>query len=97
MKKNILSLVAFMAFSVSAFANTVEVKEEVVEVKEEVVVNLVEKIVEKQKTDEATVDCWKVADLVEAVFNYWTGNDDQYASFPVWEAAYEACNKLTNQ
>jgi hypothetical protein len=31
MKKNILSLVAFMAFSVSAFANTVEVKEEAVE------------------------------------------------------------------
>lgn len=32
MKKNILSLVAFMAFSVGAFANTIEIKEEVVEV-----------------------------------------------------------------
>ena len=31
MKKNILSLVAFMAFSVGAFANTIEVKEEVVD------------------------------------------------------------------
>jgi hypothetical protein len=30
MKKQVLSLVAFMAFSVSAFANTIEVKEEVV-------------------------------------------------------------------
>jgi hypothetical protein len=37
MKKVVFSLVAFMAFSVSAFANTVEVKEEVME-KEEVAV-----------------------------------------------------------
>jgi hypothetical protein len=54
MKKNILSLVAFMAFSVSAFANTVEVKEEVVEVKEEVEV--------------VAIDCYEFAAAVEAIF-----------------------------
>jgi hypothetical protein len=32
MKKQVLSLVAFMAFSVGAFANTIEIKEEVVDI-----------------------------------------------------------------
>jgi hypothetical protein len=54
MKKNILSLVAFMAFSVSAFANTIEVKEEVVmEVKEEITQEFLE-------SDTPCADKWLV-------------------------------------
>jgi hypothetical protein len=52
MKKNILSLVAFMAFSVSAFANTVEVKEEVViSVETEI-------IFEEETNDSSSRDCF---------------------------------------
>jgi hypothetical protein len=52
MKKNILSLVAFMAFSVVAFANTIEIKEEVV-VKEEITKELIE-------SDTPCADQWSV-------------------------------------
>lgn len=78
MKKNILSLVAFMAFSVSAFANTVEVKEEVVEVKKvEIVAN-----------------CYSVAQRTEAAYKKAMGYAYTNAGgYAVFAAAYTACER----
>lgn len=80
MKKNILSLVAFMAFSLSAFANTVEVKDEVVEVKEEVVV----------------VDCYAVAQATEfavtLLIETFSDHEVTYEEgYYIFAAAYETC------
>lgn len=38
------------------------------------------------------VDCWDAADQVELAYNQATGNTDPYVSFPVWQAAFDACN-----
>jgi hypothetical protein len=81
MKKVVFSLVAFMAFSVSAFANTVEVKEEVVEVKEEVVV----------------IDCYEEAAAMENLFwafmptGLTISNGQTLTAYDVFLTAYEDC------
>ncbi len=80
MKKNILSLVAFMAFSISAFANTVEVKEEVVEVKEEVVADC---YAAGQAAEAAYVASMKATG----------GTPTNAGGYAVFAAAYEACEK----
>jgi hypothetical protein len=40
-----------------------------------------------------SVNCWEVANATEAKYNQETGNTDPYISFPIWQAAYETCEK----
>jgi hypothetical protein len=87
MKKNILSLVAFMAFSVGAFANIEEVTKEIVEVKEEVVV--------------VAPDCYEVAEAIEFAYNQVMKdmgmNPSNIESYNVFAAAYDRCDEFNIQ
>jgi hypothetical protein len=87
MRKLIFSIIAIMAFSVNSFAfNNIELN-----TNENL--NFIEVENSILEVEIAEVDCWQVANATEAAYNQQTGNTDPYVSFPIWQAAYETCER----
>jgi hypothetical protein len=80
MKRKVLSLVAFMAFSVIAFANTNEIKEEVV-VEEIVVVDCFEEALAAENQ------------FIGMFGNSITGNGFTISSYDIFANAYDYCTE----